>query len=215
MKRSSALVAAVLAFSVSLAACSKSEESGTPTAAGGGTSGGGTYNCFTDAPADAPVTIAVYTSPTRAQTDKHPAETVRDQSKEFAGKVKCELKLVSPFEQADALAAGKAVLAAAKQGHGWAMYEYLTDRTGDLDGAAAIEGAAEQGARELGLDKARFDRDFRDDELAGLVKSNTQKTSQGHPLRRVQVNGAWAPCGSESLDCLGTYIQGLLEKSSG
>jgi hypothetical protein len=167
---------------------------------------GGPYNCFKDAPAEAAVKIEVFTSPTRAATHDNPAEKVRSAGEGFEGKVKCTLKPVSPFEQADALAAGKAILAAEKQGKAWEMYAHLTKNVDKL-----AEGYYLEAARELELDGAQFEKDFASDELGAQVKSNTQKTSQGHPLRRVQLDGEWAPCGTPTLDCLGAKIKEKLQ----
>jgi hypothetical protein len=194
-----AAAAALLAFAAS--ACTGGGGEGGSTA-----SSDGPYNCFKDAPADAPVTIDVFTSPTRAATDENPADKVRTAAEGFAGKVKCSLKPVSPFEQADALAAGKAILAAEKQGKAWDMYTQLTRNVDKL-----AEGYYLEAAREIGLDTAQFETDFASDDLAAQVKSNTQKTSQGHPLRRVQLDGEWAPCGTPALDCLGAKIQEKLQ----
>ncbi len=187
-------------FALGIAACTSGEQTDSGSQAARKTEG--PYNCFTDAPQDAPVTIAVFTSPTRAATDGHPAETVRDAAKDFPGKVRCELVPVSPFEQKDALQAGKAILAAGEQGRAWDMYVHLKKHAGDLSETFYVTAA-----RELGLDTAKFEQDMKRDALTDQVKKNTQKTSQGHPLRRVQLDGQWAPCGSPSLDCLADKIR--------
>jgi hypothetical protein len=194
MHRNLAALIAVLAACA--AACSGGESSS------GAKQAGGPYNCFTEGPADAKVTLEVFTSPMRAETDQNPAEKVKDASKDFDGKVKCVLRPVSPFEQADALAAGKAILAADNQGRAWDMYEHLKTHLKELG-----ENPYTDAARALELDTAKFESDFASDDLAAQVKANTQKTSQGHPMRRVQLNGEWAPCGSESLDCLPDKIK--------
>ena len=177
-----------------------------PACKGGGKSGGGAsggaYNCYTDAADDAKVTLEVYTSPTRAEEDENAAEKVKDAAKDFGDKVKCVLRPVSPFEQADALAAGKAILAAGEQGKAWDMYEYLKAHVKDLN-----EAFYKEAAHEVGLDAAKFDQDFKRDDFIEQVKLNTQKTSQGHPLRRVQLDGQWAPCGTPNLDCLSEKIK--------
>jgi hypothetical protein len=190
-------LAAMLAM-LMLAACSGGEKS----AGGAAKSSGGPYNCFTDAPPEAKVTLDVFTSPLRVEQDENPAEKVKDAAKDFSGQVKCVLRPVSPFEQADALAAGKAILAAGEQGRAWDMYEHLKAHVKDLSPTYYVEAA-----RELELDTDKFDADFKSDEIAEQVKANTQKTSQGHPLRRVQLDGQWAPCGTETLDCLGAKLK--------
>ena len=196
--RKNGLVVMLAALAVSAAACKGGGGGGT----GGSGSSGGPYNCFPDAPAEAKVTLEVYTSPTRAETDENPAEKVKDAAKDFDGKVKCVLRPVSPFEQADALAAGKAILAAGEQGKAWDMYEYLKAHLQEIS-----ETFYTDAARTLGLDTEKFNRDFASDELAEQVKLNTQKTSQGHPLRRVQLDGQWAPCGTQTLDCLADKLK--------
>jgi hypothetical protein len=189
------IVTLVAALAVYAAACSGGESGS------GAKQSGGAYNCF-DNTAQAKVTLEVFTSPTRADTDQNPAEKVKDAAKDFGSEVKCVLRPVSPFEQADALAAGKAILAAGEQGRAWDMYDHLKAHIKDLNETFYAEAA-----RELGLDAAKFETDFKSDELAAQVKANTQKTSQGHPLRRVQLDGEWAPCGTESLDCLPDKIK--------
>ncbi len=193
-KNVSALIATVAVF---VAACSGGE-----SGSGQARQAGAPYNCFTDAPAEAKVSLEVFTNPTRAETDQNPAEKVQYAAKGFDGSVKCVLRPVSPFEQADALAAGKAILAAGQQDRAWDMYEHLKAHLKDLSETYYLEAA-----RALELDPAKFDEDFKSDDLAAQVKANTQKTSQGHPLRRVQLNGEWAPCGTETLDCLPEKIK--------
>jgi hypothetical protein len=195
-----AFIAVLAVLIVSLTGCT----------GGGGSSGSGQaskssdgpYNCFTEAPEQAKVTLEVFTSPTRATTDENPAEKVMNAAEPFAGKVKCVLRPVSPFEQADALAAGKAILAAGEQGHAWAMYQYIKDHLNEMSDTFYVDAA-----RQIGIDTAQFEKDFARDDFGDQVKINTQKTSQGHPLRRVQLDGEWAPCGTESLDCLGDKIK--------
>ena len=116
--------------------------------------------------------------------------------------MKCILRPVSPFEQADALAAGKAILAAGQQGKAWEMYDYLKAHLKDISDTFYVDAA-----RTIGIDTAKFGQDFASDELAEQVRVNTTKTSQGHPLRRVQLDGQWAPCGTQSLDCLADKIK--------
>lgn len=195
--RKNALVGALMMLAVSVAACTGGDKTGS-----GARQAGASYNCFTDAPDTAKVTLEVFTSPLRADTDENPAEKVRDAAKDFDGKVKCVLRPVSPFEQADALAAGKAILAAGEQGKAWDMYEHLKAHLKDLNESYYVEAA-----RELMLDTDKFNLDFKRDELVEQVKANTQKTSQGHPLRRVQLDGQWAPCGTQSLDCLSEKLK--------
>jgi|SRR6185295_15110369 len=195
--RKKALIVTLAGLALCVAACK-----GGGGGSGSAKSSGGPYNCFTDAPADAKVTLEVFTSPMRAETDENPAEKVKDASKDFAGKVKCVLRPVSPFEQADALAAGKAILAAGEQGKAWEMYEYLKAHLKDISDTFYTDAA-----RSIELDTDKFNHDFASDEVAEQVKQNTQKTSQGHPLRRVQLDGQWAPCGTQSLDCLADKIK--------
>jgi predicted DsbA family dithiol-disulfide isomerase len=199
--RKKALVVVLAGCALCLAACK-----GGGGGAGHTRSSGGPYNCFTDAPADAKVTLEVFTSPTRAETDENPAEKVKDAAKDFDGKVKCVLRPVSPFEQANALAAGKAILAAGEQGKAWDMYDYLKAHMKEMSDTMFTDAAK---ALELDLDK--FNHDFASDEIAEQVKLNTQKTSQGHPLRRVQLDGQWAPCGTQTLDCLADKIKEKLQ----
>ena len=69
--RNKALVVMLTGLALCIAACK-----GGAGGSGSAKSSGGPYNCFTDAPADAKVTLEVFTSPTRADTDENPAEKV-------------------------------------------------------------------------------------------------------------------------------------------
>lgn len=119
---------------------------------------------YTKGPQDAPITIYEFSS-FQCPFCKKGAGTLDELMKMYPGKIKLVYKNFPLSFQAQSEPAGRAALAAGRQGKFWEMYELIYENQTSL----AEDGIFEKLAEKAGLDMKAFEKDMKDPAIAQQV----------------------------------------------
>lgn len=121
---------------------------------------------YAKGPEDAPITIYEFAS-FQCPFCERGARTVREVMDAYPGKIRLVFKNFPLEFQPQSEAAGRAALAAGRQGKFWEMYDLIYAHQKDLGKDGIFDALAEQ----AGLDVERFRRDMEDPAIVSQVRS--------------------------------------------
>ncbi len=125
---------------------------------------------YTKGPEDAPITVYEFSS-FQCPFCKKGAGTLDELIKMYPGKIKVVYKNFPLSSQMYSEPAGRAVLAAGRQGKFWEMYELIYENQTSL----AKDGIFEELAEKAGLNVKTFEKDMKDPMLADQIKREQEE----------------------------------------
>ncbi|OGZ41835.1 MAG: hypothetical protein A3C80_03985 [Candidatus Ryanbacteria bacterium RIFCSPHIGHO2_02_FULL_45_43] len=155
------------------------------------------YNCFTDGPKEARLTLVLFVHPGEFG-EMHSIRRINETAQQFQKEMVCIMKVATYRFDKESHPAAKAVVAASRQGKEFPMFVHLQENHHRLHRYYYTHAA-----KELGLDVERFEQDMADPAIEATILANGQE--------RARYKSPLIINGEKEVSLDPVFIRGLLE----